>query len=81
MVKTSANDVDTMVDDQPFVLPQQGQEICEYSPTQRHLSPAPLPQTPELRPQHRTPETYPLSGLDDVWLVMPLKPLPAVPSL
>jgi hypothetical protein len=41
MVNTSAHDVDTMVDDQPIVLPEQGQEMREH--TSRPQPPAPHP--------------------------------------
>jgi hypothetical protein len=79
MVNTSADDVDTMVDDQPIVLPEQGQEMCEPRP--QPPAPAPRPQTPEPRPRPRTPETHPLSGLEHLGLVTPQKPRPAVPTL
>ena len=32
MVNTSADDVDTIIDDQPIVLPEQGQEMREHTP-------------------------------------------------
>jgi hypothetical protein len=32
MVNTSADDVDTMVDDQPIMLPEQGLEIHQHTP-------------------------------------------------
>jgi hypothetical protein len=32
MVNTSADDVDTKLDDQPIVLPEQGQEMREHTP-------------------------------------------------
>ena len=79
MVNTSADDVDTMVDDQPIVLPEQGQEMRE--PRRQPPAPAPWPQTPEPRPRPRTPETHPLSGLEHLWLVTPQKSRPAVPTL
>jgi hypothetical protein len=79
MVNTSADDVDTMVDDQPIVLPEQGQEMREPRP--QPPAPAPRPQTPEPRPRPRTPETHPLSGLEHLGLVTPQKPRPAVPTL
>ena len=41
MVNSSADDIDTMVDDQPIVLPEQGQEMCKHTP--RPQSPAPTP--------------------------------------
>jgi hypothetical protein len=78
MVNTSADDVDTMVDDQPIVLPEQGQEMSEPRP--QRPAPAPRPQTPEPRPRQRTPETHPLSGLQHLGIVTPRKRRPAVPT-
>jgi len=40
MVNTSADDVDTMVDDQRIVLPEQGQEMQEHTPQPQHRAPA-----------------------------------------
>jgi len=62
MVNTSAEHVDTMVDDQQIVLPEQGQEMHEHTP---------WPKTPAAAPQPRTPETHPLSGLEYLRLVTP----------
>jgi len=81
MVNTSADDVVTMVDNQPIVLPEQGQEMREHTPRPQHPAPAPRPQTPDSRPRPRTPETHPLSGLDHFGVVTPQKPRPAVPTL
>jgi hypothetical protein len=64
MVNTSADDVDTMVEDQPIVLPEQWQEMCENTPWQHPPAPAREPQTPEPRLRPRTPVTHPLSGLE-----------------
>jgi len=80
MVNTSADDVDTMVDDQPIVLPEQCQEMREHTPRPQPPAPAPRPQTPDPRPRLRTPETHPLSGLEHLGLVTPQKPRPAVPT-
>jgi len=80
MVNTSADDVDTMVDDQPIVLPEQCQEMREHTPRPQPPAPAPRPQTPDPRPRPRTPETHPLSGLEHLGLVTPQKPRPAVPT-
>jgi hypothetical protein len=79
MVNTLPDDVDTMVDDQPIVLPEQRQEMREprLQPAER----APWPQSPEPRPRPHTSETQPLSGLEYLWLAMPQKPRPAVPTL
>jgi hypothetical protein len=72
MVNTSADDVDTMVDHQPIMLPEQGQEMREHTPR---------PQTAEPGPPPRTPETHPLSGLEHLGLVTSQKPRHAVPTL
>jgi hypothetical protein len=80
MVNTSADDVDTMVDDQPIVLPEQCQEMREHTPRPQPPAPAPRPQTPDPGPRPRTPETHPLSGLEHLGLVTPQKPRPAVPT-
>jgi hypothetical protein len=50
MVNTSAEDTDTMVNDQPTVLPEQGQEIREHTPRPQPPVPALRRQTPEPRP-------------------------------
>ena len=81
MANTSADDVDTMVDNQPIVLPDQGQEMHKHTPRPQPLAPAPWPQTLEPRPRPHLPETHPLSGLEDLGLMVPQKPRPAVPSL
>jgi len=80
MVNTLADDVDTMVDDQPIVLPEQCQEMREHTPRPQPPAPAQRPQTPDPRPRPRTPETHPLSGLENLGLVTPQKPHPAVPT-
>jgi len=59
MVNRSADDVDTMVDNQPILLPEQGQEMREHTP---------WPQPLEPRPRPRTLETHPLSGLEHLCL-------------
>jgi len=66
MVITSADDIDTMVDDQPIVLPEQDQEMRERTPWPQSLAPAPWPGTPDGCPQPQTAETLPLGGLE-VW--------------
>ena len=81
MVNILAGDGDTMVDDQPIMLPQQGQEMREHTPRQQPPAPAPWPQTPEPHPRPRSPETHQLSQLEISGLVMPLKPRPVVPTL
>ena len=50
MVNTTADNADTMVDDQPTVLPEQGQGMREHTPQPQPPSSAPPPQTPEHRP-------------------------------
>jgi hypothetical protein len=80
MLNTSADDVDTMVDDQPIVLPEQCQEMREHTPRPQPSAPALRPQTPDPRPRPRTPETHPLSGLEHLGLVTPQEPHPAVPT-
>jgi len=72
MANKSADDVDTTVDDQRIVPPEQGQVMREHTP---HVQlPAPVPQPPN-------PQTHPLSGLENSGLVMPQEPQPAVPTL
>ena len=64
MVNPSADNADTVVDDQPILLPEQVQEMTEHTPQLQPPVPAPLPQTlkPGSRP-HST-ETHPHSGLE-----------------
>jgi len=81
MVNTSADDIDSMVYNQPIVLPEQGQEMCEHTPSPPLQAPAPWPQTLEPHPRPRTPETHPHSGLENLGYVMPQKPCPAMPTL
>jgi len=81
MVNTSADDVDTMVDDQPTVLPEQGQQMREHTPQPQPPAPAQRAQTLEPCPQLRTQATHPLSGLEFLALVTPQKPRPAAPTL
>jgi len=80
MVNTSADDVDTMVHDEPIVLPEQCQEMREHTSRPQPPAPARRPQTPDPSPRPRTPETHPLSWLEHLGLVMPQKPRPAVPT-
>jgi len=46
MVNTSGDEVDTIIDDQPIVLPQQGQEMCQHipwpQPPARHAGGSPM---------------------------------------
>jgi hypothetical protein len=55
MVNTSADDADTIVHDEPTVLPAQGKEMHEHTPRPQPQLPAPGPQTPEPSPCPRTP--------------------------
>ena len=41
MRNTVGDNVDTMVDDQPIVLPEQGQEIGDHTPKPHPMAPAP----------------------------------------
>jgi hypothetical protein len=50
MGNKSADDVDSMVDDHPIVIPEWGQQISEHTPWPHPLLPAPWPQTPDPLP-------------------------------
>ena len=50
MLNTFADNVDTMVKDQPIVLPDQCQLMREYTPWPQPLVPASPPQTPDTHP-------------------------------
>jgi hypothetical protein len=41
MLNISADDVHTMVDYQPIMLPEQCQEMCKNTPRQKPFGPAP----------------------------------------
>jgi hypothetical protein len=75
IVNTLAHDADTMVDDEPTVLPEpgqemeQGQEMREHTPRPQPPAPAQLTHTLEPPPRPRTPETHTLSGLEFLGLV------------
>jgi len=81
MVNTSADDVYTMVDDQPFVLPDQGQEIYEYTPWLQPPASASWPKAPEPCPRPRTPQNHPFIGREFLGLLISLTNGPAVPTL
>jgi hypothetical protein len=81
MVNTLSDDLDTMVDDEPTMLSEQGQEIREHTPRRLHPAPAPRGLTLEPAPPPRTPETHTLSGLDFLGHVTPPKSPPAAPTL
>ena len=81
MVITSADDADTMVDDDSTVVPEQGQEMREHTPWAQPTVPALRPHTPEPPPPPQTPETHTLIGPEFLRIVMPRKPRPAAPTL
>ena len=81
MVNTSADDVDTMVDDEPTVLPVQRQEVCEHTPRPEPPGPATQPHTPVRPPRPRIPETHTLSGLQFLGLETQQQPRPAALTL
>jgi hypothetical protein len=76
MVDTSADDADIMVDDEPTVVLEQGQEMREHTPRPQPQAPAPRQLTLELPPRPRTPETHTHSGLEFLGLVTPQEPRP-----
>ena len=81
MVNSADDNVDTMVDEQPIVIADQGQEIGKHTLRPQPREPALRPQTPERHAKPRTPHTHPLSGLQDLGLVTARKPPLAQPSL
>jgi len=81
MVHALADNVDTMVDNQPITLPEKGQVMCEYTPRPEPPTPSPQPHTSEPHPRPRPPETHPLSGLEHLGLVTPQKSGAAVLTL
>ena len=50
MVNILADDVDTMVDHWPIVLPEQGHKMCEHTPREQPPPPAARPLTPDPHP-------------------------------
>jgi len=81
IINPSADDEDTMLDNQPILLPEQGQEMSEHTPRSQPPAPTPQPQTPDPRPRPRTPVTHPFSGLEHLGILTPEKPRPVVPTL
>ena len=81
MVNTSADDADTIVEDEPTMLPKPVQKMRKYTPQPQPPAPALRPQTPESSPRPQTLETYTLSGLEFLGLVTPQNPQPAAPTL
>jgi len=62
LVTTSADDVDTMADDQPNVRPQLGKEMCKHTWQLQTPAPATRPQTTEHCPQPVSLEPDPPLG-------------------
>jgi len=81
IVNTSADDIDTMVEHQPIVLPDQGLEMHKHTPRPQSLASDQPPQTPERSPQPSMPETDSPSRLENLRLVTLQKPRLVVPSL
>jgi len=81
IVNTSVDDSDTMVDNEPTVLPEQGQKMREHTPWPQPQAPDPRPWNLEPTPRPSTPETHALRGLEFLGLVTPQKPLPAGSTL
>jgi len=50
MFNTSADDVDTIVDDLPIVSPEKRKEMHSHIPWPQPMVPAPQRQTPDTRP-------------------------------
>jgi hypothetical protein len=69
IVNPSTDDADTMVDIQPTVLHEKGQEMSDHTPCPQPRSPSPQQQTPEPRARPHSPETHTLSGLELLGLV------------
>jgi hypothetical protein len=81
LVNASADDADTMVDDPPTMLPEQGQEMHEHTPRPQPPAAAPWPPTLEPRPRPRNQETDTLTGLEFMGLRTQQNPRPAAPTL
>jgi len=81
IVNASADDVHTIVDDKPSVLPEQCKEMREHTQRQQPPAPAPPPQTTEPPPRPRSPVTHTLRGRACFGLVTPQKLGPAAPTL
>ena len=63
MVNTSADNADIMVDDQPTVLPEQGQVIHEHTPRPQPWVPAPMNINPAASPTTtNSGDSYPQSA-------------------
>ena len=78
---SSADNVDTMEDDQLILQPEQSQKLREHTLRPQLPVHAPSPQTPQHRLWPWTPLTHPVTGIE-VWRhVTPEEPHPAVPTL
>ena len=62
MVNTLADDAYTIVDDEPTVLPEQGQEMREHTTQPQPPAPVSRPQTPEPSPYHELRRLIPSVG-------------------
>jgi hypothetical protein len=78
VVNTSADDVDTMGDDQPIEQSEPGQEMRMHTTWPQHLVHAPGPQTMEPRPRPPTLGTNLLCWPAHLGLVTPQQPRPVV---
>jgi len=74
MVNTSAANVDTMVEDQPSLVPEQGQVMREHTPWPELPAPALWPHNLGPCRWPWFPETHPLSRLECLGLAMPERP-------
>jgi hypothetical protein len=72
MVNTSVDNADTMVNAEPTVVPDQGQNMGKHNPRPQPLASAPRP---------RTLETHTLGGLEFLELMTPQKPRQVAPTL
>jgi hypothetical protein len=81
MVNTSADDVNAMVNTQPIVLPEQGHEMSEHTPRPQPPAPTPRPQTLNPHAQSQTLHTHSFTGLEQLGLMTPQIPHPAVDTL
>jgi len=80
MANTLADDIGTMVDGQPIVLPEQRQKVREHTSQPQPPVPTPWPQTQQSSPALWTLETHPLTRLVCLGLVMQPKRWPVVPT-
>jgi len=71
MVNTSADDVDTIVDDKPILLPEQGQAMHEYIAWPQPPVADPRPQTLGPHPWPQSQKTHPLSERQFLVIVTP----------